>query len=333
MTNGYAPNGVRTWSRRELLELLRETGFASCEQFVALPDYKLPQTIITPHGLQAGASQLDLDPFLDNSTRLFEPAPFFNPGEAWESVNKAGLLPDLADSLCFVARGEKELKSPFEPEDLVIHYGDFSSLPQKFAKVVRIVDSDGEIQVRRQKLATSPPHEADSFFQALEDEPYYNGELLSSRIRKIAMRPDWTLEEFFAACAPWVNILKKNADADFLCDGNLMDLAPFNIIMDENNEARPFDLEWISRERLPLTYILFRGLYHTLTRMQALRKSSRHHIDTFSALFTEFMKYLKLPASLPISSDYLWWRENKLRISKSGTCPTHTAHNSLFPTG
>lgn len=311
VTTGYAENDVRTWSRRELQELLREAGFASCEQFVALPDYKLPQTLITPHGLRAGASQLDLAPFLNNSKRLFEPAPLFNAGEAWESVNKAGLLPDLADSLCFVAGAEKELKSPFEPEDLVIHYGDFSSLPQKFAKVVKIVDRDGELEVLRQKLTLSTAHETDKFYQVLDDEPYYKGELLFSRIRKIAMRPDWTLEEFFASFTPWVDILKENADADFLCDGTLMDLTPFNIIMDENNEARPFDLEWASRERLPLTYILYRGFYHTITRIQALRKSSRHQMDTFSALFTEFVNYLKLPASLPTSSDYLWWRENK----------------------
>ena len=171
VTNGYAANGVRTWSRRELLELLREAGFASCEQFVALPDYKLPQTIITPHGLRAGASQLALAPLLNNYTRLFEPTPLFNPGEAWESVYKAGLLPDLADSLCFVAAGEKDLKSPFEPEDLVIHYGDFSSLPQAFAKVVRIVDTNGEILVRRQKLAAQTSHETDKFYQVLDDEP------------------------------------------------------------------------------------------------------------------------------------------------------------------
>lgn len=325
VTNGYAANDVRTWSRRELQALLREAGFAACEQFVALPDYKLPQTLITPRGLGAGASQLDLAPFLNNSKRLFEPAPLFNAGEAWESVYKAGLLPDLADSLCFVAGVEKELKSPFDPEDLVLHYGDFSSLPQKFAKVVKIVDKDGEIQVRRRKLATSPVHEADKFYQVLDNEPYYKGELLFSRIRKIAMRPDWTLEEFFAACMPWVNLLKENADANFLCDGTLMDLTPFNIIMDENNEARPFDLEWASREKLPLTYILYRGLYHTITRIQALCKSSRHQIDTFSALFKEFLTYLDLPASLPTSADYLWWRENKfmqfIKNNKKYTLP------------
>ena len=325
VTNGYAANGVRTWSRRELLELLREAGFASCEQFVALPDYKLPQTLITPHGLRAGASRLDLAPFLNNSTRLFEPAPLFNAGEAWESVYKAGLLPDLADSLCFVAGGEKDLKSPFNPEDLVLHYGDFSSLPQKFAKVVKIVERDGEIQVTRQKLVTSPAREADKFYQVLNDEPYYSGELLFSRIRKIAMRPDWTLEEFFSALTPWVNILKENADADFLCDGALMDLTPFNIIMDENNAPRPFDLEWASRERLPLTYILYRGLYHTITKIQGLCKSSRHQTDTFSALFKAFVNSLHLPASLPTSGDYLWWRENKfmqfIKNNKNYTMP------------
>lgn len=153
ITNGYAEDGVKTWSRRELIRLLEKAGFHKYEQFIPLPDYKLPGTILTPEGLKCEADELDLGPILNNIKRPFEKQPLFNIGEAWQSVYKGGLLPELADSLCFVATSDEGRPSPFEAGELVCHYGDQTVMPRKFAKEVIISRKDGQIAVARKNLA------------------------------------------------------------------------------------------------------------------------------------------------------------------------------------
>lgn len=121
-----------------MIRLLEKAGFHKIEQFIPLPDYKLPGTIITPEGLECDTRELDLGPILNNSRRLYEHAPMFNIGEAWQSVYKGGLLPDLADSLCFVATMDEARPSPFETGNLVCHYGYLTHMARKFAKQVII---------------------------------------------------------------------------------------------------------------------------------------------------------------------------------------------------
>lgn len=317
LTNGYSENGVCTWSRKELVNLLSQSGFTHCEQFLALPDYKLPTTIITPRGLAAEPAELDLAPLLNNNSRVFERLPIFNAGEAWESIYQAGLVADMADSLCFIATMEKNPSELFENDKLVIHYGDLGSLPKKYAKETAIRKTDNTLAVTRSKLDAESGSPNDAFYQELKDEPYYKGEFLFSKIRKIAMRPDWTLEEFFAAFKPWSDALIANADSEWNCDGNLIDFTPFNIFI-ENGEVKPFDLEWVARKRLPLPYLLYRGLFNTVMRMLPLRKSTSHNIGNSTELFQEFIKTLHLPDSLPISNDYLWWQELKFMRSIRG---------------
>ncbi len=122
VTGAYRQNGVTTWSRRELRQLLREAGFETHEQFVPVPDYKLPTTVITEAGLDSDCAGFNPAPLLAGRQRPFEKAPLFNLPAAWESVVQAGLLPELADSLCFVARphaGQQANKEAILAE----HYG------------------------------------------------------------------------------------------------------------------------------------------------------------------------------------------------------------------
>lgn len=317
LTNGYADNGVKTWSRLELIRLLEKAGFHKIEQFIPLPDYKLPGTIITPEGLECDTRELDLGPILNNSRRLYEHAPMFNIGEAWQSVYKGGLLPDLADSLCFVATMDEARPSPFEAGNLVCHYGDLTHVPRKFAKQVIINRGDGSIEVIREKLAPEDESASAPIQQKVENEPYYKGEFLFSKIRRLTMRPDWTLEELFDVLEPWTKPLLEDVDDSGKCDGKLLDFMPFNIILQDGKPVA-FDQEWISKDRLLITHLLFRGLYHTLVRMMPLRRSSRHNLASFSDIFNALIARLDLSPKVPASLPYLRWQEAKLMRSVHG---------------
>lgn len=145
----------------------------------------------------------------------------------------------------------------------------------------------------------------------LKNEPYYNGELLLSKIRRLTMRPDWTLEELVEALQPWAKTLVEAADESGKCDGSLVDYMPFNIML-KDGKAIAFDQEWIAKERLLVTRLLFRGLYHTLLRIMPLRKSSQHDAVMFSDIFNALLASLSLSPEIPAYLPYLRWQEAKL---------------------
>ncbi|MBD5640993.1 MAG: hypothetical protein HDQ91_01055 [Desulfovibrio sp.] len=121
----------------------------------------------------------------------------------------------------------------------------------------------------------------------------------------------------FSAFDPWSKALKDSADEAWTCDGKLLDFMPFNLVY-ENGKLQAFDQEWIYKDRLLLSHLLYRGFYHTLTRMMPLRKSTRHDIAVFSDLFNRFIKWQNLPEGCPVSMDYLRWQEEKLMRSIHG---------------
>lgn len=306
ITNGYRDNSVCTWSKKEIVELLAKSGFAHSEQFLALPDYKLPASVVTPLGLRT--PEFNLGEFLRQPPRPFEGLPQFNVGETWQSLISAGLLEDFADSLCFVAT-PGTAREVFEKGVLADHYGSTGIVQAKFAKSVRIKKDADVIKVEKSRFFPEELPQTENLLQIVKNEPYYNGELLISRISRIAMRRDWTLEEFFSAFAPFVDMLKANMDAEGKCDGALLDLTPFNMVMTAEG-AKAFDLEWIAKGRLSIEFILYRGFYHTVSRLMPFQKSSSHNVTTFQELFAAFLESFNLSLE-EVSPDYFWWQEGR----------------------
>lgn len=308
VVNGYRDNGVQTWSRKELVKLLREAGFNKISQFLPIPDYKLPVSVITPAGLKE--ENLNLGAILWDTGRMFETRPVFNLGEAWESIIDAGLLQDMANSLCFVAQESETAQASFEEDALVYHYGNTGNYSMCYAKEVKIVKDGEKINVKRRRLKNDLEPIKGIYKQVLEDEHYYPGPLLIEEIRRVVMKPDWTLENLFESFKPWLDILQKLKDENQQIDGSYLDISPFNLVKN-NGEYKIFDQEWIADKKLSYFYILMRGFQHTIHRIMPLRRSTRHNIQTFKELFIEFIKYLNQPGLTADHYDYAWWLEKQ----------------------
>lgn len=266
-TNAYRENGVATYSRKELLRLLQEAGFGECEQFVPLPDYKLPATIITREGLNSDSELCDLGAFLTQGQRQNEDQALFNLQESWRSVYEAGLLADLADSLCFIAHAEKSPgASSHEAGILVQHFGALPVSHKQYAKTVSLRKTPSGLEVIRAQLFPEARTTATAYTHVLSDEPYYSGTLLIDKIRRCMLRSGWTVEELARAFAPWVHFLLSHTLPDDRLPGNFLDLTPFNFIIDTQGACHPFDLEWEKKGTLPILYILMRGITYSLSR-------------------------------------------------------------------
>lgn len=103
VTDSYAREGVKTYSRKELVELLQAAGFTSLAQYIPIPDYKLPVMVITPEGIEKSRTEGAFAGYLGKYRREFETAPVFDMKGAWRSIVKAGLIHEMADSFLFLA--------------------------------------------------------------------------------------------------------------------------------------------------------------------------------------------------------------------------------------
>ena len=268
ITGGYKKNGVSTWSRKELIAFLVEAGFKSCKQFVPIPDYKLPYTIITSSGLDASQDKLVLEPILASSQRRYENPALFNLKAAWKSVIDAGLLADLADSLCFVAYASENAFPAHEKGLLVQHYGNGAHADKHFAKVLSIVEDNGNLFVTRKKLFPDFHFNHGDYKQVIEDEPYYYGSRVEDNARHCVMCKNWTLSDFAETFSPWIYFILEHKSHDDFLPGKFLDLAPFNLIVSPAGKTHPFDLEWQKTKPVPYQYILVRGLINTFHRIQ-----------------------------------------------------------------
>lgn len=266
--NAYQSHGVKTFSRKELEEKVLNAGFKSCEQFFAFPDYKLPKTIFFPTSLNCKG--LNLSGFLSFSQRAYESPALYNLQSANESLSSAGLIPDLADSLCFVAsRGNAPSSDFFEKEDLVKHYSSSSTNDFRFAKETTVKREEGTIWVERTKLVpekSTPAQRSEPIFQCLEKEKWIDGELVEKEIRKAFLQPFWKLEEIASKILPWKKWLERSS-----CNGKLppdfWDAHPGNIIIDSDNHWHYIDREWSGLEPIDFRVVFLRSLCVLLARL------------------------------------------------------------------
>lgn len=101
---GYpTTSGVKTFSKKELKDLLESNGFGEIEFYYPYPDYKLPTTVYSD-------SYLPKDGELVNNQRNFDSdrVVLFDETRAFDSVIKAGLFQEFSNSFLVVAQKKGE---------------------------------------------------------------------------------------------------------------------------------------------------------------------------------------------------------------------------------
>lgn len=96
---GYpSGNGIRTYSKKALRQLLENNMFSDIEFYYPYPDYKLPNQIYSDDMLPGKGE-------LVNNARNFD-APrmnLFDESKAWDTIIEAGLFPEFSNSFLVVA--------------------------------------------------------------------------------------------------------------------------------------------------------------------------------------------------------------------------------------
>jgi len=298
----YTPQSVVTFGRRELTQRLRQSGFAHAGFLYPLPDYKLPQIVLHDAAFEEPLDFLGMLHAANDSRGDVERV--FAEEATWPVLVRNGLARDFMNSFLVVA--SKSTPPPIDPADRVHFYA--GERDRAFNKVTHLRHEDSGLIVRRERLDEEQYDSRGKYSHVVEDEPFFAGELYVSELVRIVNRAGWTAEDVAVWARPWLEFLSANAlranegdsratrgPEDPLLPGKFVDCTPFNVVRLPDNTLQPFDLEYVAKEPLPLSFVAFRGLYVSLgKRLTVARGKATPRIAN---LILEVMKLSGFPIS------------------------------------
>jgi len=325
----YEARGPRTWGRAELEAMLHQAGFARTGFAVPLPDYKLPTTVLLPEGTDAmpgfdgGAALAEAAALRDPDLGL---APLFPVDRTWSVLAENGLLVDLANSFLTVARVDAAGHVYGEDNANVSAYHYSAERRVAYCKEAVFVRDAGGARVVRRRLAPGAGQEPGTLRFGLVDEPYVPGQAWSRALYRGLRRDGWRAGGFAAWLHDWMvrvcetagvaAAVAGNWDAGLRLPGDCIDLLPHNLVVATDGTARFIDREWEREDGITLGYLVFRGLFETLSACPPVARP--HDADELS--FPVFIARLMAtagPGFAPDAArlqDYLRQEETLQRI-------------------
>lgn len=274
INNSYTNNSVVTFGRLELIEKLHSAGFIHTQEFLPLPDYKLPTSMVTPVGWRDYSpelSQLAVESIHKDQQLAFEH--IFSAEQGTRNVWNNNLAASLANSFLMITAKQEQV--PLLDDVAAIHYSD--TRLAEFSKTIEFVrHDDGGLRVHTRKKDREGIQTDNS--ESTDISEFYQGNSLWLELTNLLNRPNWEVAQIAAWAKEWINQLLSSAnlpvhfDANIVLPDSYQDALPFNIISPKSGEYHFFDLEWNSNFPT-LGYIVFRGIFHSLLRITSLSHS------------------------------------------------------------
>ncbi|GFM66294.1 hypothetical protein PSCICJ_24120 [Pseudomonas cichorii] len=294
----YSDHDPETFGRKSLMALLEEAGFSRSQFLFPMPDYKLPNSIVTQRGFELGSfdaaalawQNARKDPQLPS-------APLFNLERAWPVIVSNGLGMELANS--FLVAASSSTSNVVPPDMLAGHYN--VSRKPGYCKQTLFIETDDGIEVRHEPLRAETAIDEEGAYRHVLSrvDRYRRGQALSQQFLNIASAPDWTLKDFGAFISRYLKALETLLEErghtatlntlDERLPGLFIDAVPHNILLDAENRPALIDIEWDVQEGVLLGHLLIRALLlliasampfcpgvMPLTRRQFIIHSLRH---------------------------------------------------------
>ncbi|MGK5086842.1 class I SAM-dependent methyltransferase [Bdellovibrionota bacterium FG-2] len=270
--SGYPRNpSPRTFSRKEILSLLTDSGFSQSQEYFPFPDYKIPSTVISKNLLDS--SDPGHSGFLADlaSSKSFEnygrpQTRFMSDYLALRGIAEAGLLPEFSNSFLLVSSlaassnvMNKLRNQEIGKKQLAWHYSLSRRTPVK--TVFEIPVNCDKLVARKEILegasSTIAPHNFE--WQAPSPEPVIARTPLRAILVNHAYFGNWAafskeFEDFLAwSLAHW-----KRAGG---LDPQAIDAVFINALTSEETPCYfLFDLEWRSPHLVSPSWFIFRNV-------------------------------------------------------------------------
>jgi len=255
--NGYKENaGIRTYDHTEWRSILADAGFNSNAFLAPFPDYKIPTVVLHEDFLQAPEAATHLRGSVSRDyLRAFSSD--CNEYLFWQAYSQNGSMMEFSNSFLIIAGRENDTANKLAAYDFAHFTGS-----QRKAKYRTVTSKRrGQMSVRKQHMGAAPNTDLGQLGlrQICADEDYLPGALLADVWLQSLMT--WQdQQKLLSLFKDYYKFLKgyasQNPDAK-----DMVDILPFNIVIDEAGVYRSFDREWYLDERLTPEFVLFRALF------------------------------------------------------------------------
>lgn len=291
--NLYQHNQVKTYGRRELEQLICDSGFSKSEFLAPFPDYKLPNSILTETGI--AAADFDSTTFAIQNARKDLQLPtdlYFSLDLAWQSVGENGLTMELSNS--FIAIAHNSPNPGLFRSKLGFHYS--TERKAVFCKKAEFIQTGGSIEVHTSPLVKNKGDiDTGYLIHKIEEiQPYSQGRIYMDLLRTAVTHDGWKIDDVASILSEYVSFILSqtsatehnlHGDVYVKIPGHLIDLLPQNIVLDPTGKMGAFDQEWELIDEVPIGWILFRTL---LVLLQGLLKIGKP-LDKFPKTREGFM--------------------------------------------
>ena len=320
---------VRTFSKNEIYELLKESGFKNNEFYYPYPDYKLPNAIYSDDYLPKLGE-------LDDNLRNFDAdrLVLFNENAVFDSIIRANLFQELSNSFIIISSFEKE-----EKEKLIFSkYSDSRDNEYKIRTSI-LIDKRGNKKVEKIPLNKKSINHIEKIYNnyAILKSQYENSDFHLETCRKL----DNKIEFDYIEGKTFVEILNEEFDKNGLeavierikelkeklyklsnnekfeiseefkkvfgsvkLDENKKCIKPANIdfigtnLIYSNGKFHIIDYEWVFNFYIPIDYIVYRiVLYYQNISVHKEKFNLKDILRRLQITEIEESKYLKMDKS------------------------------------
>lgn len=305
--------GPRTMGRAELKDSLLRAGFQRVDFYYPFPDYKLTRAVVSESGTRFGGAQLAefIAHDIAGDYRSLPTKPHFDQRAVWHELFKNGLVGDLANSFLVIASAATEQHHVTADWDAASY--NLSPRVKQFWTETRISGMERSVpEIERRRLV--PGMDASPLVRMPDStrEEWYSAGTLAQAATDRAMGRSSTLTDVVENFRVWLQFLNEHADELGNVPGSLLDAIPQNLIV-VGDDVHQIDREWESPSRVPMPYLVSRGLAVFFVKLRnSVGVSATYRRRPIGFLMITAARQLGLKYGLRDLQDYCR-RESRLR--------------------
>jgi len=247
--------GIRTYDHTEWRSILDEAGFNSNAFLTPFPDYKIPTVVMHEDFLKKpeAAAHLRGSVSRDYLRALNSD---FDEYLFWQACMQNGSMLEFTNSYLIIAGRDNKTADKLAAFDFAHFTG--SQRKSEFRTATR--KRRDEMIVRKQKLSSASIDEAahSGLQQQCKDESYLPGKLLADVWLQSLMT--WQDQQKLISLYKDYFEFLNNYQSRYPDAKDMVDILPFNVIVDGTGNYQSFDREWILDEKITAEFVLFRAL-------------------------------------------------------------------------
>lgn len=299
--HGYPVEGTaKTFSKREMKDLLNEMGFNKTDYYYFFPDYKFATDVLSDNGDER---ILHLHNWINIPFKSYNiPRRFtFQERLALKTISDAGLLREFANSFLVVAGNNSNIvnKPDWAAKKFTMkrlkEYQCITTLkltPNPSVEKIRLNESKDRINVGIIKSGNCQLNVSHN----ISNSAWYKGDLLSLEIFKALYKEDFVeeiskiLQKYYLKIFELYSIGKNDDDGYPLLQGCALDIMFRNIIVNDLNEFIPIDTEWQVESSIPADYVSYRCIIHDIASIanNEIGNLDKFVIDLQKTLFPQY---------------------------------------------